>query len=236
LLVWERFFPPNPPTSRRDWRFDWRNAKLTRVLTKDEARSIAREYLDALRSPVEVVILDEHTREEAFGWVFFYQSAAYLESNEVSDMLAGNAPLVVLRDSGELHVTGTALPVESYMERFRDPRRVSQAASQAAAFYRGVRAYMNARRAWWFPATVVAFIVFNAVAAWRAYRYYHWLLDSCEDENEYTGGSGLDCLEPYNWPYIYMMGFLWFCAAVFLAGAMVVAYRHRRGPDITKPS
>ena len=73
---------------------------------------------------------------------------------------------------------------------------MNQAAAQAAAFYRGVRAYVNARRAWWFPATVVAFIVFNVLAAWRAYRYYRRLVASCEDENQVTGGSGLDCLEP----------------------------------------
>jgi hypothetical protein len=111
---------------------------------------------------------------------------------------------------------------------------VIRAASQAAAYYRGVRAFIYDRRAWWIPATVVVFIVFNAVAAWRAYRYYRWLVDDyCAAENEYTGGSGLDCLEPYSWPFIYMMGFLWFCAAVLLAALMYVAYRHRREPRNT---
>lgn len=89
------------------------------MVTRTEAREIAREYLDSGSSSRELVILDEHTREEDFGWVFFYESAAYLESGEFRDRLAGNAPLVVLRDSGELHVTGTALPIESYLEKFR---------------------------------------------------------------------------------------------------------------------
>lgn len=93
------------------------------MLTKEEARRIAREFLDGRTSTVEFVILDEHTREESFGWVFFYQSADYLESGEFTDRLVGNAPLVVLRDSGEVHVTGTALPIEKYLERFRSPMR-----------------------------------------------------------------------------------------------------------------
>jgi hypothetical protein len=92
------------------------------MLTSGEARAAARRYLDE-RAEVEVVILDEHTREEDFGWVFFYQSAEYVKSSCTSDLLAGNAPIVVLRDSGEIHVTGTALPVDDYLEKFKAARQ-----------------------------------------------------------------------------------------------------------------
>lgn len=89
------------------------------VVTKDQAREAVREHLDAMNSAVDLVIQDEHTRDEDFGWVFFYQSADYLRSGAFSDQLAGNAPIVVLRETGALHVTATALPVDDYLEQFR---------------------------------------------------------------------------------------------------------------------
>jgi hypothetical protein len=91
------------------------------VVTKDQARGTVREHLDAMNSAVDLVIQDEHTRDEDFGWVFFYQAADYIRSGEFSDQLAGNAPIVVLRETGALHVTGTARPVDDYLEQFRRP-------------------------------------------------------------------------------------------------------------------
>jgi hypothetical protein len=89
------------------------------MLDREQARVVAREYLDDRRWKFEVVILDEHTREEEFGWVFFYQSADFVRTGELRDSLGGNAPLVVLWESGELHVTGTAHPIDEYLTHFR---------------------------------------------------------------------------------------------------------------------
>jgi hypothetical protein len=52
--------------------------------------------------------------------VFFYQSRAYVEKGDFKEMLAGNAPLVVFRDSGEVQPTGTAQPLEDYLAAIRD--------------------------------------------------------------------------------------------------------------------
>jgi hypothetical protein len=66
------------------------------------------------------VIIDELTREVDVGWVFFYQSKEYLETGNLSDCLVGNAPLVVSRHDGHVYVTGTASPVEQYLEGIRE--------------------------------------------------------------------------------------------------------------------
>lgn len=66
-----------------------------------------------------LVILDELTIEGDFGWVFFWQSNGYRETGDPLDGLVGNAPLLVSRRDGSLHETGTALPVEDYIENFR---------------------------------------------------------------------------------------------------------------------
>jgi hypothetical protein len=65
------------------------------------------------------VLLDENTREESFGWVFFYQSKAFLRSGDFRDQLVGNAPFVILRDSGERLGTGTARPLDHYLDKIR---------------------------------------------------------------------------------------------------------------------
>lgn len=85
-----------------------------------EARKIARDYLDRLEAEIgdELALVDAETIERPFGWVFVYQSTAYLRTGEFSDRLAGNAPLLVDRDTGKLHVTGTAKPVEHYIAEY----------------------------------------------------------------------------------------------------------------------
>jgi hypothetical protein len=65
------------------------------------------------------VLLDEQTLEEEFGWVFFYQSSAFIRSGRTADMFAGNAPIAVSRVSGEVRVTGTSHPIEHYLEELR---------------------------------------------------------------------------------------------------------------------
>lgn len=87
---------------------------LRKTLTKHE-----REILGV--GPVEdcaLEIIDEFTIEADFGWVFFWQSRQYSRSGDPGDQLVGNAPLLVSRADGSLHETGTAEPIETYIENF----------------------------------------------------------------------------------------------------------------------
>lgn len=85
------------------------------------ARALASEHLNrpdpGWPDRSVLVILDEHTIEKPYGWVFFYQSQRFLETRDFSDGLAGNAPLLVTR-AGELHDLGTAYPVEIYLQEY----------------------------------------------------------------------------------------------------------------------
>ena len=45
------------------------------------------------------MLLESETQELEAAWVFFYQSARYLETCSPSDQLVGNAPIFVPRDS-----------------------------------------------------------------------------------------------------------------------------------------
>ena len=91
------------------------------MIDRSEARQIAQDVVAGYsRHGVECVLLEDHTREEPFGWVFYYQSAAFLETGRTSDRLAGNSPIVVFRDTGEVRTTGTAHPLDCYLEPIRD--------------------------------------------------------------------------------------------------------------------
>jgi hypothetical protein len=68
---------------------------------------------------IEVCILADRTLETDFGWVFFYESEHVCRGGHFAHKLVGNAPLIVDRIDGSLHVTGTANPVEFYIEEYR---------------------------------------------------------------------------------------------------------------------
>jgi hypothetical protein len=66
----------------------------------------------------ECRIQPEFTITRPHGWVFFYQTNAYLNHGRFEDMAGGNAPIIVDRMSGEIKVTGTAKPIEEYLDEY----------------------------------------------------------------------------------------------------------------------
>ncbi len=116
------------------------------MIDYEEARRLALQYLsgmeedsrkvadlrkdltprerDILRLPQEYDILElglveEATIEGDFGWVFFYTTRAYLETQDDRYALVGNAPILISRRDGSLHITGTAYPIDFYINNFR---------------------------------------------------------------------------------------------------------------------
>lgn len=66
-----------------------------------------------------VVKVEEHD----FGWLYFYDGSDHVESGKPRDAVVGNAPLIVDREDGELYITGTAHPVQHYLQEHRHGRR-----------------------------------------------------------------------------------------------------------------
>jgi len=87
----------------------------------NDARAVAEAHLDSLSKKCghELVLLLSSTREEDFGWVFFFNTRAYVETGDINDALGGNGPLIVDRASGQLHEGGTAYPLEHYIRVFK---------------------------------------------------------------------------------------------------------------------
>jgi len=97
---------------------------IINCMTFEEARKLVKNKIN-LPDPCwpdkpEMVVVDENTIEKSWGWVFFYESSLYLESKNISDALAGNAPLIVNKDTDEIFETGTAYPLEQYIQEYED--------------------------------------------------------------------------------------------------------------------
>jgi hypothetical protein len=84
------------------------------------ARGLARHQVATLAvdSGLDLVLRPELTASTDVGWVFFYESARFLETQDEHDRLMGNAPLLVTF-GGAVHLLGTERPVAEYLEDFR---------------------------------------------------------------------------------------------------------------------
>jgi hypothetical protein len=73
-------------------------------MNKFEAQIFADRHLDAIRrvSPVEISMNYEISEEYPIGFVFFYNSKSFWETRDLSASLAGNGPILVFRDTGEV--------------------------------------------------------------------------------------------------------------------------------------
>ncbi|WP_210514774.1 YrhB domain-containing protein [Pantoea ananatis] len=91
------------------------------MITFDEAVKKANEYLS--NTDIPVVITSQGRFSE--GWFFCFQSKEYLDTGETSALLAGNAPFIIDKDTGELHVFGTAHPLKEYLQDYEEKKNNS---------------------------------------------------------------------------------------------------------------
>jgi hypothetical protein len=91
------------------------------VLTREQARSKVLAELHRFSGdwtgPMELLIVDERTIERPWGWVFFYTTRGRRDG-DMRYALGGNAPYIVNRFTGEIRVTGTARPIDDYVEQY----------------------------------------------------------------------------------------------------------------------
>jgi len=86
-------------------------------MNEEHARQRAVEYLNQLVPDFaeRCAIVDDSTADEGWCWVFFWNSRRFLETGSLDDALSGNAPVVVVKATGSVRVTGTAFPLADYL-------------------------------------------------------------------------------------------------------------------------
>ncbi|MCA6924602.1 YrhB domain-containing protein [Pectobacterium versatile] len=91
------------------------------MISFDDALEKANKYLEGDEPPVVITLIGRFTE----GWVFCFQSREYLETGDSSALLAGNAPFIIDKDSGEIHSLGTAYPIEKYLQDYDEKKSVA---------------------------------------------------------------------------------------------------------------
>lgn len=94
------------------------------MLDRESAESVALRYLRVLEAEtgIRLTLCDSLTRATHGGWLFFYDSLAHAVQGGASGAIAGNAPFLV-RSESEILITGTARPVEAYLENLGELKR-----------------------------------------------------------------------------------------------------------------
>lgn len=90
------------------------------TINADDARTRAESWITRISiEPDDEVILVGEPMETEFGWVFFYNSKYYSETGDIDYALTGNAPIIVMKATGDIRSTGTAHPIEVYLDQIR---------------------------------------------------------------------------------------------------------------------
>jgi hypothetical protein len=91
-------------------------------MTSEEALRVAARYIERKEPEAgcELVVLESNTIEKNFGWVFFYDTRRHVETKDFRFALAGNAPIIVIKESGVVQETGTAYPLEHYVSELSE--------------------------------------------------------------------------------------------------------------------
>ena len=91
------------------------------------ARSSVEKELSRMSTnepPEEKLVITEVLPiEKDLGWIFFYNSKAFAETRDPQYGVFGNAPIIVDKEDGSLHFTGTGRPFEEYVEEFRKKKQ-----------------------------------------------------------------------------------------------------------------
>jgi len=65
-----------------------------------------------------LVVLDQHTIQKEYGWIFFYSTQQYAETGDFRYALAGNGPLIVEKADGAVYRFGTSKPPEEMIREY----------------------------------------------------------------------------------------------------------------------
>jgi hypothetical protein len=94
------------------------------MINIEQAKKIAEEYVnkDYYVEGDRLIVVNEETIEKEYGWVFFFDSLKHLETGDDSYLVAGNAPVVVEKNDGGIHVLATVPPLERWIDQYEAQR------------------------------------------------------------------------------------------------------------------
>lgn len=97
------------------------------MITYQQARQIAASVIQQPFSDGdELIIIDEHTIEKDYAWIFSYTSKLYWETNDIIHALAGNSPIFVSKLDGKVATYSSAQSMENMMDEHEEANNIWQ--------------------------------------------------------------------------------------------------------------
>jgi hypothetical protein len=89
------------------------------MLTMNKAKSLALESIARTteRSHQDLRVIDELTQCRRLGWIFFYESRAYLETGDTAQAIGRTGP-VVITHRGDVHHLDGERSVDDVLKAF----------------------------------------------------------------------------------------------------------------------
>jgi hypothetical protein len=80
------------------------------MINSNEARALAIKAIESFQNESRIAfsLLEHDTITFEDGWIFYWDSTAYIESGKFEDAIAGNAPLVIFKN-GDIRQAPTSL-------------------------------------------------------------------------------------------------------------------------------
>jgi hypothetical protein len=90
------------------------------MITLSKATQLAQSYVQEMAKScgISLQLLEDQTIERSFGWAFFYDAVREPGLGDFDTLLAGNAPFIIDKRDGSLHVTGTAFTIEKHLDNY----------------------------------------------------------------------------------------------------------------------
>ncbi len=81
-----------------------------------DAKALAQSYVRESErvSGVPLKLIEEDTMEWNLGWVFFYD----VDEAKSRELIAGNGPLLVDKQTGMIHACRPGYPIEAYIQAY----------------------------------------------------------------------------------------------------------------------
>jgi hypothetical protein len=92
------------------------------MLTFEQAKETVIAKLSLVSD--DFVILDHMTLEKPYAWIFFYTSKLWWETQDDKHIMAGNAPVIVNKQTGKHTQYSTAYGVDTIVEMYEEQEKI----------------------------------------------------------------------------------------------------------------
>ncbi len=91
------------------------------MIDKQAALEIASQHVAKMsaESKHDFILFEDKTIEFDLGWMFFYSTRKHVETGDIRQAVPGNAPIIIAKQDGSIHPTGTAKGAQYYIDQFR---------------------------------------------------------------------------------------------------------------------